>query len=255
MIYWLFTRPQKKGQRYSYFKMTKISFYLIFVFALIILPLSDADAGVTERNIFLTQMLSLAEKPKPYFLINMGERKIQLMAKGVVLREWTADKIRFTQGYLPLQTLMLEKKSVQLDQLRHAEPIEKEDAATNTAAIKTTDTKTVGNSTADPTKDSKYVPPPALDIEDMPSDYQLFLNGGTSINVVTQAESYKSVMKRYLINPVLALWPFSKKDASTKLEIFIKDKTNSQTLFWAITEKSECIILPTGYGDKKDFQF
>jgi hypothetical protein len=272
MIYWLFTRSQKKGQRCLYFKMTKIYFYIICMLAPVLLPLSDTNAGVTERNIFLTQMLSLAEKPRPYFLINMGENKIQLMAKGVVLREWTADRIRFTQGYLPLQTLMLEKKSVQLDQLRHAEPIEKSDAAANTNA--TSDIKTVNNAAADKTKDSKYVPPPALDIEDMPSDYQLFLNDGTSINVVTQAESSKSVMKRYLITPILTLLPSSKKDDSAKIEIFFKDKTTSQTLFWAFPErkkvgveekkekekeereeKTECIILPPDYGDKKDFQF
>jgi|WetSurMetagenome_2_1015567.scaffolds.fasta_scaffold79489_1 hypothetical protein len=253
--------------------MTKISFCIIFVFALVLLSLTASNAGVAERNIFLTQMLSLAEKPKPYFLINMGENKIQLMSKGIVLREWTADEIKFTHGYLPLQALTLEKKSVQLDQLRHAEPIEKEDAATNTNVINTSDVKTVNNAPADNTKKSEYKPPPALDIEDMPSDYQILFKGGTSINVVTQAESYKSVMKRYLINPVLTLWPSSKKDDSTKIEIFFKDKTNSRTLFWAFTEgrkegiekngekekkgdgKTECIILPPGYGDKKDFQF
>jgi hypothetical protein len=221
----------------------------------VLLPLTYTNAGVTERNIFLTQVLSLAEKPKPCFLINMGENKIQLMAKGVVLKEWTSDKIKFTQGYLPLQTLMLEKKSVQLDQLRQAEPIEKDDTATNTNVKNTSDIKPVTNTAADTAKDNKYIPPPALDIEDMPSDYQLFLNGGTSINVVTQAESHKSVMKRYLITPILALWPSSEKDDSAKIEIFFKDKTTSRTLFWSFTEGTECIILPPGYGDKKDFQF
>jgi hypothetical protein len=73
--------------------------------------------------------------------------------------------------------------------------------------------------------------------------------------VVTQAESYTSIMKRYLITPIVSLWPFSKKDNSTKIEIFFKDKTNSRTFFWAFTEGTECIILPAGYGDKKDFQF
>lgn len=223
--------------------MTKIYFYIIFVLALVLFPLSGADAGTEERNIFLTQMLSLAEKPKPYFLINMGENKIQLISKGIVLRDWTADKIVFNQGYLPLQTCMLEKKSIQLAQLRDAEPIEKEDAATN-----------AGNGATDILK-TKSKPYPSLDIEDMPSDYQLFLKGGASINVVSKAEDYKSAMKRSLINPILALWPFSKKDNSAKVSIFFKDKTYSQTLFWAFTEGTECIILPAGYGDKKDFQF
>jgi hypothetical protein len=235
--------------------MTRISLYIICLLALLQFPSSDAKAGVAERNNFLTRMLSLAEKPKPYFLINMGENKIQLMSKGVVLKEWTADKIKFIQGYLPLQTLTLEKKSVQFDQLRHAEPIEKEDAATNPDVKNTSDIKTVNNASADNTKKSEYKPPPALDIEDMPSDYQLFLKGGTSINVVTQAESYKSVMKRYLINPILTLVPSSKKDDSTKIEIFFKDTTSSRTLFWSFAEGTECIILSSGYGDKKDFQF
>jgi hypothetical protein len=224
--------------------MTKISFYIIFFFASVLLPLTTVNAGTEERSIFLTQMLSLAEKPKPYFLINMDENKIQLLAKGIVLREWTAEKIKFTQGYLPLQFFTLEKKSIQLDQLRHAEPIEKSD---DTANVTASNTGIILKST--------YKPPPALDIEDMPSDYQAFLKGGASINVVTKAESYGSVFKRYLIAPIRALWPSSKKDNSAKIEIFFKDKTDSQTLFWAFTEGTECIIIPAGYGDKKDFQF
>jgi hypothetical protein len=235
--------------------MTKISFYIICLLAPVILTLSDAEAGVSERNTFLTQMLSLAEKPKPYFLINMGENKIQLTAKGIVLKEWTADKIRFTRGYLPIQTFTLEKKNIRLADLRHAEPIEKDDASANTDVINTNDNKSVNNGAPDIKKDSGYKPPPALDIEDMPTDYQLFLKGGTSINVVSQAESYKSIMKRYLIKPILALWPSSKKDDTSKIEIFFKDMTNSRTLFWSFTEGTECVILPPGSGDKKDFQF
>jgi hypothetical protein len=236
-------------------KMAKIYFYIICVLALLILPLSRAHAGIEERNVFLNQMLSLAEKPKPYFFINMGENKIQLMARGVVLREWVADKIRFTQGYLPLQTLVVEKKSIQLSQLRHAEPIEaEEDTATNITVKNSSDNKTAGNGTVQTSKteSNRF---PSLDIADMPTDYQILFNGSASINVVTQAESYRSVMKRYLITPVLSLWPFSKKDNSGKIEIFFKDKINSQTFFWAFTEGTECIILPTGYGDKKDFQY
>jgi hypothetical protein len=235
--------------------MTKIIFYIFFALVLVFLPLSNAISGVPERNIFLTRMLSLSEKPKPYFFINMGENKILLMAKGIVLREWVADKIRFTQGYLPIQTLTLEKKNIQLAELRHAEPIVKDDAATSTNVKNTSDSKTVSNATVDLKTKSEYKPPPALDIEDMPADYQLFLNGGISIDIVSQAESYKSIIKRYLITPILALWPSSKKDDMAKIEIFFKDKTNSRTLFWSFTEGTDCIILPPGSGDKKDFQF
>jgi hypothetical protein len=89
----------------------------------------------------------------------------------------------------------------------------------------------------------------------MPSDYQLFLNEGISINIVSRVESYKSIMKRYLIAPILATWPSSRKDDTAKIEIFFKDKTNSGTFFWSFTEGTECIILPPGSGDKKDFQF
>jgi hypothetical protein len=233
----------------------KFSFQIIFMFFLVLFSLSHAESGEAERNIFLTQMLSLAEKSKPYCLINMGENKIQLIARGLVLREWTAEKIGFTHGYLPLQTLEVEKKSVQLSQLRHAEPIEsEEDTSANTNVKNSNDNKTTGNGAA-PTNKTENSRFPSLDIEDMPSDYQMFLKGCASINVVTHAESYMSVIKRYLMSPILALWPSSKKDGSAKIEVFFKDKTNSRTLFWAITEGMECLVVPSGYGDKKDFQF
>lgn len=214
--------------------------------ALLLLPLSDAESGVAERNNFLTQMLSLAEKSGLYFVINMEENKVQLMSKGIVLREWTADKMTFISGYLPLQTFTLEKKSIQLDKLRHAEPIEKDDTATDTNA---------GDNKTDGKPKSTYIPAPALDIEDMPSDYQLSLKGGVSINVIAGTESNLSVMKRYLVAPLCALWPSSKKDGAARMAVYFKDRTNSQALFWAFREGTECIIVPPGSGDKNDLRF
>jgi hypothetical protein len=239
--------------------MTRNFFYIIFIMFMILQPLSSAKAGVAERNVFLTEMLSLAEKPKSYFIINLGENKIVMMARGIVIREWIVDDVEFMGEPLPVKPFLLESKSINLAELRINVDIQDKvvnnTGANNTDADNNNGNKTGDDNTGDSKKPKKYELP-AMEIDDMPADYQLFLNGGATINVKSRSEGSGIFysFKRYAYYPILALWASFNKSTSTKIDMSFNDKTEAQALFWAFTEESECIILPPGTEDREDFK-
>lgn len=236
--------------------MNRFSLYIVIVTLLAFQPLSIAKADVVERNNLLTQILSLSEKPVSFFLIKMEEKKIMLMAKGVVIREWVVDELRFAGEPFSMQPFVLEKKSINLDDLRihtngQDEVISNTDADDADSPAKVV-TATSGNKSGDMKKAKKYELP-AMEIDDMPTDYALFLNGGITINVSSGSEGPGMLysLKQYTYYPILALWASLNKDSFTKIDLFFRDMTEAQALFWAFTDGTACIILPPG---SEDFQ-
>jgi len=244
--------------------MNRLYYYIIIVMCLIMQPVSGAMAGIAERNSFLTEMLSLAEKPGTYFIIDLSEGKLTLMARGIVIREWAVDKLRFMGEPLPVKTFLLESKSVQLESLRnHIDingPEVKEVSAGGNGSDKKADDKK-SSSKDDGIKKTRKFELIALELDDMPAEYELFLNGGATISVRSQAEEsdtfFKktaSLLKWYLHYPLITLSSYYNKTTFTKIDMSFKDRTEAQALFWAFTEGTECIVLPPGAGNKDDFK-
>jgi hypothetical protein len=245
--------------------MTRIYFYIIIVMFLTLQPVSRVKAGVVERNSFLTEMLSLAEKPNSYFIIDLSERKLILMARGISIREWTVDKLRFMGEPLPVKPFLLESKSLQLESLRNHIDIDgpevKEISSGDNNTRDTADNKKSDNKDSSIKKVKKFELI-ALELDDMPADYSLFLSGGAIINVRSQAEGSDTFIKKtgsflkwYVYYPLVAISSYYHKTAFTKIDMSFKDKTEAQALFWAFTEKTECIVLPPGTENRDDFQF
>ncbi len=244
--------------------MTRLYSSIIFVIFLIIQPVSGANAGIVERNSFLTDMLSLAEKPRSYFLIDLAENKIILMARGISIREWKVDNIRFMGQPTPVKPFFLESKSVQLSSLRNNIDIDgpevKEVTTDDAEAKKKADNKKNDNKETGNKKVKKFELI-ALELDDMPGDYQLFLNGGTIINVRSQPEGSETLLKKtgyilkwYAYYPLLTISSYYHKTRFTKIDMLFKDKTEAQALFWAFTEGTECIVLPPGNEDRDDYK-
>jgi len=245
--------------------MARLYFYIILLTFLILQPVSGAEAGVTERNNFLTQMLSLAEKPKSYFIIDLSQGKLILMARGISIREWTVDKLRFMGEPLPLRIFLLETKSVTLDSLRNhididGPEVKEVSVADNTSNNKAEDKKSDNKDTS--IKKTTKFELIALELDDMPGDYSLFLKGGVTINIKSQAEEsdtfFKktaSLVKWYTYYPLIAISSYYNKAKSTTIDMSFKDKTEAQALFWAFTDGTECIVLPPGTENRDDFKF
>jgi hypothetical protein len=231
-------------------------FLLTFLF---LQPLSYASAGIVERNHFLTQMASLAEKPKQYIILNIDEGKISLMIRGVILREWKIDQVSMLGESIPLKPFPLISKSVQLSQLRRNDPID--DDSVDNASDKSAVDKSPDNKTSTEDKSKKKYEFIALELGSMPTDYQLFFDDGITINVKSKVEGYKADLKdkidrlkSYLYSPIRAIWPSHDEKKSTKIDMIFKDKTEAQALFWAFTEGTNCLFLPRNAKDKEDFR-
>jgi hypothetical protein len=239
--------------------MTRINFKILLLTFFVLCPFSSANAGTAERNSYLTQVASLAEKPKQYIIFNIDEGKIDLMIRGIVLREWSVDKINFTGLPVQLKPFPLMSKSVQLAQLRRHVNVddENEDNASDKSVLENNG----DNKNAADAKSKKPFELIALEIDSMPADYQLFFDEDISIDVKTKVEGYKATfkdnidkIKPYLIAAISIIRPSHNEIKSTKIEIVFKDKTEAQALFWAFTEGTECLFLPRGSKGNEDFK-
>ena len=230
-------------------------YYILFLTFIRSQPLSNEKAGITlEKNSFLEAMFSLAQKPDNYFLFDIREKRIFLMSRGIVLREWFADQVQFTGDPVPVQIFSLERKNIQFSELRHN--IDVDDNSVNN-----TDPDNIGdNKTGENKKEDKFELE-AVELDDMPTSYVLFLNGGISINIRTH-EGFGSFFKNtthsimwHAYYPIRAIWSSLKKDTFTAIDISFKDEKEAQALFWAVADKAQCILLFTRSGDREAFQF
>jgi hypothetical protein len=229
-------------------------FYIFLLISLSSQPLPDEKAVIIEQNKFLTAMLSLAEKSKHYFIFDFAQKRLFLMNKGVLLREWTVDQVRFTGDPVPIQLFSLVGKNIQLADLR-LNVNDDDESIDDSSSNKTSNDKTSDNN------DDRYELD-AMEIDDMPTNYRLFLNGGITINVRSQPQNLGSALKNiahsftwYTYYPILSIWSSLKKTTFSVIDISFKDKKEAQALFWASAEESECIFLFPESGNREAFQF
>ena len=230
--------------------------YILFLTLLTSQPLSHEEARIAlERNAFLTTISSLAQKPDQYFLFDIREKKILLMSRGIVLREWSADQVRFTGDPVPVQPLPLVRKSIQFSELRHNISFD-DDSVDNTGANKADEDKTQDNK-----KEDKFELD-ALEIDDMPTSYILFFNDGISIQIRAQRKGLGSTLKNavhsfiwYACYPIRAIWSSLKNSTFTSIDISFKDEKEAQALFWASPEEISCVLLFPESGDREAFQY
>jgi hypothetical protein len=229
--------------------------YIFFLTLLSSQSLSHEQAGITlEKNSFLTAMFSIAQKPNHYFLFDIRGKKIFLMSRGIVLREWIADQVRFTGDPVPVQIFSMERKNVRFSELRHN--IDVDDNSTDDS-----DADAIGDNKIEENKRGGKFELDALELDDMPTSYVLFLNGGISINIRTH-KGFGAVFKNtshsimwHAYYPIRAIWSSLKKDTFTAIDISFKDEKEAQALFWAVADEAECILLFSGLGDREAFQF
>ena len=239
--------------------MINTYFKILFFTFLLLQPLSIANAGVAERNDFLKQLLSLAEKPKQYVILDARAGKISLMIRGIVLRDWKADQMELSGEPIPVKPFPLMSKSIQMAQLRHHVNID--DESEDNASDKTTIDKNADSKGSNGDKSKNKFALIALEVDSMPTDYQLFFDEGITINVRSKAEGYNATfkenidrLKSYFFAAIHAVWPSHDEKKSIEIDMFFKDKTEAQALFWAFSEGTECLFLPQNPNGSEDFK-
>lgn len=178
----------------------------------------------TKEIAFLEAELSLASKPSIYMLLDLNNNKIQLKAKGMVLRELPITRSRFWGDPLPIKPLALIKKS---------------------SFVKPERVVIKPGETSDP--DSFQIQ--ALELEDMPFHYSLNLADNITLNIKPQTEGFFPMVGNgisWLASSLTRPFPtlFNKVLGNSLTEIDLRlAAENAQALYWAFTEGMETIIL------------
>lgn len=205
------------------------------------------NQAILKENKFLEEELSLAKNPQYYFVINLKDKKIELRARGMVLKSWTASRIRYSGKPVPLKvTTLAQKSALNPPKRKMIKPGETQESTAPTATQPAEPTKSKEpNSTATGTTDTFEVE--ALEITDMPGSYELILDNGLQISVRSKAGS-KEKMKQ---NRELILWYtwlpiknflFKKKEPKPRMILYFDNPRDAQGIYWAFIDGIKGII-------------
>lgn len=222
----------------------KLKTWLLF-FLLIVLPAGTFTGKTTgetsavpietpnpvnllENKLFLETELGLAKTPGFYVIVNLRNNKIELRARGMVLREWLIESRRFLGHPVPSKALLLQKKSALFPPKRQ-------------------DIKPGQN------KDNKDYKPDILEVEDMPAGYALYIDGGIRMYVRPKSTGFLSSLlnfgrsvKWYTVPPLVTVWFSLSGKSFTAVDIVLTDSRESRSLYWTFTEGTPCLIVPPG---------
>ena len=195
-------------------------------------PANQEGAGanaleLSEEKLLLETELELCQSPNLHFLFNLRDKKIHLKARNMVLKEWQLETVRFWGDPVPLKAIPLVKKSTLFPPSRQ---------------------KIKPGQTPDPTK----VQIDALEVDDMPSSYTLYLEGRIRVYIKTKATNFLSglasvgyALRWFTAPPLLTVWYSLSKRSFTAIFIVIKDRREAKALYWTLTEGSACVFLPS----------
>lgn len=201
----------------------------ISVGAVSYIPENEAITAIEEK-LLLEAELDLSKSPDAYCIINLREKKIQMKVRGVVLKQWDVENLRFWGNPIPLTPLPLAQKSALRKPVReNITPNGKEEK-----------------------KDAPVDKIQAFEVGSMPSNYTLIVGGGIKISIRTKPEARFFTklanvglnIKWYTAPPLRTLWGKYKKLKPFTLVDMVLDKKDAQALYWTFTEGAQCIIIP-----------
>lgn len=203
---------------------------LVFIaLATACLSSSPEEVGQAAENRILREELSLARTSAPYFMFDLGKKKIALKAKGMVLKTWDIRALRFWGGPPPLSPLAVVKKtSLFAPERKTIQPGEAED------------------------EDSFDIE--ALELKDMPVSFSLIVEGGIAIYVRPRAEGFGRrlasigpFLRWYGRLPLTNLWRSLKGKKFTQIDIRLSGSREAQALYWALTEGRKGLLFFANY--------
>lgn len=215
-----------------------IFFFRLLIFLLFLISLTETDgfgqpnsrmeqeiAYLLIKNQVLKQELKLASKPQLYFLFNLGEMRLELKARGLVLKKWRIARIRRWGAHPAIKILTLEKKSALFAPKRKKI---KPGAIQNSGVFELE----------------------ALEIKDMPTIYTLRFNEGLKIYVRPEAKNFGGSMaslgfflRWYGWFPVQNLFFRIFRKPIMFMEISISSGEEAKAIYWALLEGMKGLIF------------
>lgn len=183
----------------------------------------QARAGTSEPLLIEAELM-LAEQPKNYFMVDLHERRISIKARGVVLREWEIEHVRFMGDPIPINPVFLIKKA-------SCRPPKRADIQPESI-----------------TQEGEFQLE-ALGVRDMPMTYTLVFDTGVSLYVRPRQKGPFSILSRaifalkwHAVLPLRMLSCSCNKNTFSAIDIILKDGHETQALFWAFPEGTGCIL-------------
>lgn len=202
---------------------------LKFIFLLIVLSFSAEATSVHERdrliweNKLLKSELQLATNPQIYAIFDLREKKIQIKARGTVLKELSIECFKLWGASIQPEPMTVVGKS---------------------SFFKPKRTK------IKPKKNNEEITSElhALEIDDMPVRYRL--NFGDCIwlyirpkpdGIISGLFNISFYLKSFISRPMITIWNTLRQKTFTEIDIYLSEK-DSKFLFWALPEGLQCII-------------
>jgi hypothetical protein len=217
--------------------MKRVWLYPVLAAAIMALPASSPAAGGRgsnpEAKRLLEEELSLAKAPNFYYMFNLREKTIALKSKGIVLRSWAPEKVRYWGKPVEFKAIALSRKTALTPPQRNViKPGEEEAPA------------------ATPAKPGEFELP-SLEIKDMPPDYTIELEDGTLISVAPAPKGLAARLIDGFKWSVSLPWKTFKlsahKKTMTLISVTFKDPKEGQALYWALTDGMKGLVyLPSG---------
>lgn len=189
-------------------------------------PETPGAVDLLEEKQLLEAELGLAKTPGLYIIFDLRNKKIELRVRGMVVREWPVESLRFRGHPVPLKALLLQKKSALF-------PPKREDIKPGQG------------------KDNKDYKPDILEVEDMPSGYALYIDEGIRMYVRPKSRvffpallNFGRTIKWFTVPPLVTVWYSLSGKSFTAVDIVLTDSRETRSLYWTFTEGTPCLILP-----------
>jgi hypothetical protein len=166
----------------------------------------------------LTSESELAKEPRFYFVLDVRQKNLELRVKGMALRAWKLQSMRFWGKPAFSKTVQLVKKSTLKPPQRNV--IKPGEAA---AAAK------------DPGKFELE----ALELKDMPRSFSLDFDNGLHVSVKTSEKGLKALKEEvrwYGLLPVRSFFSSRNGKPLSELELRFANEKDAQAIYWIFYE-------------------
>ena len=198
-------------------------------------------AALAKKQETLNAEYGLAKESKFYFVFDVQGRKIELRVRGMVLRTWPIESMRFWgRPDFSGSVELVKKTALKAPERIVIKPGETEASAPSPAPA----------GTAAPAANAAEFQLEALELRDMPTRFGLDLDNGLHISIKSRtgdspglASRLRDAWRWYVGLPLRDLSASRKSQGLSELELVFADGKDPQSIYWHLFDGIKGIIL------------
>lgn len=203
-------------------------------------------AALTKKQDNLTAEYGLAKEANFYFVFDVLGRKIELRVRGMVLKTWPVEAMKFWGQPDFSGTVELAKKTaLKAPERIIIKPGETEEPVVKAASALPGKPAAAGAEAAPADYDLE-----ALELRDMPKRFSLDLDNGLHVTVTAKTggsmgfgAKLKEALRWYVRLPLMNLFGPRQDKKPSELELVIADEKDAQSIYWHLFDGIKGIIL------------